>query len=287
MSADALRVRPDGDPAYASFLQGRSIVAVGPAATLIGRKLGTFIDSFDIVVRFNEAFDLVSADSALAGDIGTRTDVLYCNQVVLRKHIAELGPKGRAGFTRRCERLGVRYVNCTNNSLSFTPSGDPAASCPAADRRVLADVSGILAAAGLPTEVRVVSAASRVLHSWLAGHWGRTGYIALFDLLMFEPSRLHATGMTLYHGGGHLLAPGADLHPLKNRDGSWAVSPSGEGHDSYLERETMRWLVRCFRRTLTVDGDLSALLGYTTGSDLAQPNSPHRAVRTPRSQPDR
>ena len=171
---------------------------------------------------------------------------------------------------------------------SSSPAGAPGPGCPLGDRRVMTDVERILATAGLRTRTRVVHAASRVLHRWLDGHWARTGFVALFDLLTFDPRGVHATGMTFYHGGGHMFAPGTgELHPLKNRDGSWAISPSGQGHDSYLERDAMRWLVRGFPRRLTGDDALMKLLGYTTKSDLAQPNSPHRAVRTQRSQPDR
>jgi hypothetical protein len=67
--------------------------------------------------------------------------------------------------------------------------------------------------------------------------------------------------MTFYHGGGHLLAPpSAEMHPLKNRDGSRAESVDGVGHDSYRELEVMKTLVRCFARTIELDSTLDSLI---------------------------
>lgn len=86
-----------------------------------------------------------------------------------------------------------------------------------------------------------------------------------FDVLTLEPAQVYVTGVTLYHDGGHMLADAQQtLHRLKNRDGTWACSLSGDGHDSYLERDIMRWLARAFRTTVRVDGDLLKILGYTT-----------------------
>ena len=110
--------------------------------------------------------------------------------------------------------------------------------------------------------IRVVHAASRMLNRWLQGHFGRTGFVALADLLTFDVRHLYVTGMTFYHGGGgHLFPQSAeDLHPLKNRDGTWARDRSGLGHDSFLELQAMQVLARCFRHRLTLDEPLQRLL---------------------------
>lgn len=59
------------------FPVGKTVVFVGNAPTLRGRGLGSWIDSFGVVVRFNEArtvgFEL---------DLGSRTDIVVTNPYV-------------------------------------------------------------------------------------------------------------------------------------------------------------------------------------------------------------
>ena len=220
----------DDDPDFARLVSGKTVAVVGPARTLIGTRRGPDIDAHDLVVRFNDAFDFLHGDDLLA-DAGERTDILYCNPVVLKQLLAG----GRA-------RPGLAYVVCTNNSLSF-----------------VADVD--VPPPGSTPPLRVVYAASAMLSKWLDGNWGRTGMIAILDLLSFDVRRLFITGMTFYHGGGHLLVPASrELHPQKNRDGTSSRSPSGQGHDSYLELEVMRDLAREFAPVVEMDQTLTALV---------------------------
>ena len=220
----------DDDPDFARLVSGKTVAVVGPARTLLGTRRGHDIDSHDLVVRFNDAFEFLHGTDLLA-DAGERTDILYCNPVILKQTLA----RSRA-------RPGLAYVVCTNNSLSFVADDD-------------------VRATAFATPVRVVYAASAMLSKWLEGNWARTGMIAILDLLSFDVRRLFITGMTFYHGGGHLLAPASrDLHPQKNRDGTSSRSPSGQGHDSYLELDVMKDLAREFSGILEVDDTLQALL---------------------------
>lgn len=242
-AVDAARVRADiarirrgewrGDvhPAYAGFLRGKRVALVGPARTLLGRARGPAIDDHEVVVRVNDVFDLMPFPADLAADIGARTDVLYCNQVILERRLLD-----RRGKLDRSLTNGLRFVVCTNNSLALTRDvPDP--------------------------RLRVVRAAAETLSAWLNGNWARTGLVTIFDLLTFDVARLFVTGMTFFHGGGHLLAPPeAELHPQKNRDGSWARDASGRGHDSFLELEVMRLLVDECRGVLDTDDELADLL---------------------------
>jgi glycosyl transferase family 29 (putative sialyltransferase) len=224
--------RGDVDPAYAQLVSGRTVAVVGPARTILGKSRGAQIDAHDLVVRFNDTFDLPSRPE-LAADIGTRTDILYCNQVILQR-----------ALDRGLAMPGVKHVVCTNNSLSFSAEKDPRVAQP-----------------GRTPPVRIVHAASATLATWLRGNWARTGMVAILDLLSFDVARLFITGMTFYHGGGHLLSPEAtEMHPRKNRDGTWAQSPSGEGHDSYLELEVMKELAREYESVVEMDATLTALI---------------------------
>ena len=251
--------RGDDDPSFAKLVSGKTVAIVGPARTILGKNQGAHIDAHDLVVRFNDTFDLPSRRE-LTGDIGTRTDILYCNQVVLRKHILERDRARQEGLLALCDDAGVKWIVCTNNSLSFSGT-EPAKGCDRRDVRVIAETEAWLRRGASTARLRVVCTASALLAGWLEGNWGRTGLIGIVDLLTFDTQRLFICGMTFYHGGGHLhAAPDAELHPLKNRDGTWARSPDGVGHDSYRELEVMKVLARCFRGRLETDAALAALI---------------------------
>src|SRR6266568_2263825 len=79
----------DSDLQYEKLLKNKTVAVVGPARTLIGTGQGRFIDSHDIVVRFNDAFQQLPVSSSLSVDIGTKADILYCNQVILRRNILQ------------------------------------------------------------------------------------------------------------------------------------------------------------------------------------------------------
>ena len=74
--------------------------------------------------------------------------------------------------------------------------------------------------------------------------------IAILDLLSFDDAPPVHPGMTFYHGGGHLLAPASRSCIRKGTATARSSrSPSGQGHDSYLELGVMKELAReCLRR---------------------------------------
>lgn len=259
--AGKLQLGQDTD--YGQLLKNKSVAVVGPARTLLGKKQGQLIDSYDIVVRFNDFFECLPVVPSLADDIGIKADILYCNQVILRKNILEEKGVSNKEFIKICKEVDIKYFVCTNNSLSFEITGESAPSCAIEDRQLIHDFERFLSQHEMKTKFRLVYTASHLLSKWLQGNWGRTGFIAILDLLGFDISRLYITGMTFYHGGGHLFAPNSfELHPLKNRDGTWAKDRSGLGHNSYLELDLMRLFVQCFHHKLEVDEDLLMLLEH-------------------------
>lgn len=88
---------------YKSFLKGKTVVLVGPANTLRGKKLGEFIDSHDIVVRLNHAWPLPEEAKE---DIGSRTDVIYHNLNPLR------APRRKQ--VRGMHAAGVKWIISTH-----------------------------------------------------------------------------------------------------------------------------------------------------------------------------
>ncbi len=189
-------VLPDDAADFTRMVAGKRVVVVGPARTLVGQGRGAEIDCYDVVVRLNESIVYGASEPSAYRDVGARTDICYGNQVVLRQELV-VDATRRERFLRCCATAGVRLVVCTNNALCFAPTGEPRADCPSADRRVPADVAARLAQAGGVARLRVAHSASWFLHQWLEGHWARTGFVALVDLLMADPAQLHVVGQRL------------------------------------------------------------------------------------------
>ena len=59
---------------YRDFLKGKSVALIASGGSLKGKGHGSFIDSFEVVIRVNRALPLSDDDK---DDVGTRTDILY------------------------------------------------------------------------------------------------------------------------------------------------------------------------------------------------------------------
>jgi len=251
----------DVDLEYEQLVKQKRVAIVGPAKTTLGTKQGPLIDSYDVVVRFNEAIEHLPVTGSLADDIGTKADILYCNQVILRDNILKLPGLSQQKFIKACNEVGVKYIVCTNNGLSYDNLGEPQPCCDVQDNKVISDFKRFLSQYDMRTKFRLVYSPSAVLRTWMQGYCGRTGFIAILDLLSFDIASLYITGMTFYHGGGHLFSwSSAELHPLKNSDGTWATSASTPGHNSYVELALMPMLARCFGQKLAFDEPLRRLI---------------------------
>ena len=251
----------ESDVEYAKLLEGKRVAIVGPARTLFGERQGTFIDAHDVIVRFNDVIEHLPVPADLAPDIGTRTDVVYCTAGILGHNILSEAGLTHDRFAEVCRKSAIQYIVCGNNSLSFERNGHPAPRCKPEDRDVVARFTRLLDAHALSVRFRLVHDASETLIGWLQGQFPRTGMVAMLDLLSADIESLHVTGMTFYHGGGHIYAPEtAGLHPLRNRDGSLARNTAGIGHDSYLELAVMAVIAEKFAGTLSVDEPLQRLI---------------------------
>lgn len=59
---------------YFEYIEGKSVIVVGPAAYLVGQGKGAEINGYDVIVRLNLGCPV---PEQLKPDIGSRTDVLY------------------------------------------------------------------------------------------------------------------------------------------------------------------------------------------------------------------
>jgi hypothetical protein len=291
---------PDPDVDLAQFLRGKRVVVVGPAQTLLGTRSGARIDAYDVVIRFNSAIHFMPFSDQLRADIGTRTDILYCNHKVIYDIVARQGmvaslrflarrakaivaplissthkssamhPHGisRAQFATRCQAAGIKYLICTNNNLSYQRNGAPTPCCAAHSRTSMLEFEQFLSNQGVAAKFRMLYATTALFNQWINGCVGRTGAIAIFDLLLHDIEQLYVTGMTFYHKGGHLFQPGlGELHPLLGPDGLILSGP--ERHNSYLELEVMKLLATHMPHKLQVDEPLNTLLAENDSTTLS------------------
>lgn len=248
-------LKPDFDADFHQLLKGKTVVVVGPAETMIGTRQGELIDSYDLIVRFNTVIEYLPFTDELALDIGARTDIIYCNNEVLIDGIAGQKELPSERFTEICEKLAIRYIVCTNNAYGADPSQKD---------EFLAEsetFKRFLQAQGIKTGFRMLFAASLLSRKLLSGHVGRTGFIALLNLLASDAKQVSVTGMTFYHKGGHLFISNRadELHPLKNHLGEMPKDNT-PGHNSYLELRAMKELSNFFEKRLKLDDHLQRLL---------------------------
>lgn len=72
---------------YFEYLEGKSVIIVGPADYLVGQGRGAEIDKYDVIVRLNLGCPV---PEELKADIGSRTDVLY--HVIMNKKFIDKRP---------------------------------------------------------------------------------------------------------------------------------------------------------------------------------------------------
>jgi hypothetical protein len=258
-TVDDLKVemsRLNFDPDFARLLEGRDVAVVGPAATMLGTGRGPEIDSFDVVVRFNTAIEYMPFAEGLARDIGARTDVLYCNTEVLIDDIVGQQRLPRERFLPACEAAGIKYFVGTNNDFTrgATEGGRRKGEAQLDEFRKFVEAEGARA------RCRMLYSTPPVVRRWLGGYIGRTGFIGIVDLLRYGVRRLHVTGMTFYHKGGHLFLTNCvgELDPLRNHLG---ILPEHMlGHNSYVELRVMRALAEYFGPRLQLDEHVLGLM---------------------------
>ena len=246
----------DFDPDYARLLEGKEVVVVGPAETMLGTHRGRAIDAFDVVVRFNTAIAYMPFRKELAEDVGTRTDILYCNNEVLIDDLIGQKRMPRERFSPACEGAGVKYFVGTNND--FAPG--EADGRPPKGEAELAAFRKFVDEEGARVRCRMLFSTPAAVRRWLGGYIGRTGFIGIVDILRYGVRGLHVMGMTFYHQGGHLFLEDCvgELDPLRNHLG---ILPKHMlGHNSYLELRIMRALGGCFGQRLQVDEHVRRLL---------------------------
>ena len=93
------------------IVENKRVVVVGPSPHLEGKRLGSLIDSYDVVCRLNEIFP-----ANLEKDYGSRTDVTFWN-------LCNAGlPNFKQMIKENPQKLKeIKLIVCPRNSLHVTP----------------------------------------------------------------------------------------------------------------------------------------------------------------------
>jgi len=96
------------EDAYVNFLKNKRIIFVGPSPCIKGKKLGKFIDSYDIVIRSGNMLNVLK-DKSFYKDYGSKSDILYVNVHFERDC-------GEAWHFEEWEKLGLKFI-CKKSGL--------------------------------------------------------------------------------------------------------------------------------------------------------------------------
>ena len=223
------------------FLKGLKVIIVGPDTSILGTKLGSFIESFDVVVRINTAYNFVPFKKEWVKDIGSRTDIFYMAPSSM-KWIAE---KDMDNFYKRLQQSKCKFLCYQNghNGADYI-TGD----------YVYPKVKEVIKAALLspkkPKDIRTQLSSSHdsclnlcKLLSKVAGETvlTRTGLLAIWDCLNHGAASVTVTGMSFYHGGGHLFrVVEGELDPLRDHLDHKSY------HNSNIEVILLRQMIEIF-----------------------------------------
>lgn len=248
------------DEEFARLVAGKRVIVVGPAESLLESGLGVEIDSYDLVVRFNTAIEYMPFEKEIAQHVGSRTDILYFNNQIMMDRILLMRGMSHEKFFAACEQ--IKFLVVTNNGFTYPDAGDSPPRCVIEGSAF----DNFLRVNHVGAKLRMLFSTSIVVRKLLNGYVGRTGFIAIVDLLRYEPSELRIAGMTFYHKGGHMFLKdhATELHPLRDHLGR-DTNKEEPGHNSYVELEVMKRLVQDFAPVIKIDDQLQELFGGSDG----------------------
>jgi len=169
---------------YQEIIKNKTVALVGPAAYMVGSSLGEEIDKHDMVVRINRGIELISD---YHHDIGERTDILYSCLLEAAENAGKQSP----------ESLKEDYKI---SAICTVPHSDMKGIATKTELHYMVNKKNVDKISEL-IPVRIID------HQFFTGVSRKincrpnTGFIAIFDLLRFEPEQLSVYGFSFYLDG--------------------------------------------------------------------------------------
>ena len=169
---------------YKEYIKNKTVALVGPAAYMIGSSFGEEIDKHDIVVRINRGIELISKHH---DDIGKKTDILYSCLLDVAENAGKQDPQS----LKNDYRIGIL---CTVPHSDMKGIATKTELHHMVNKRSVDKISELI-------PVRIIE------HDFFTGISRKincrpnTGFIAIFDLLRFNPKQLSVFGFSFYLDG--------------------------------------------------------------------------------------
>jgi hypothetical protein len=165
---------------YQEYLKNKNVIIVGPAAYLKDFENGSFIDSFDVVVRINRGIELLDLNSK---NLGTKTDILYNCLIETPENGGELNIEL---FKKKNVKWISTIPNSTKEGFAKNMKLHP-----------LVDTKSVrLLKKNFKFHVMDYKLYNNVNRN--VNSRSNTGYAAIFDLLNYHIKSLYITGFSFY-----------------------------------------------------------------------------------------
>lgn len=217
---------------FTKYLSGdKKIIIVGPDTQLVGKGMGVFIDSFDIVVRHNTVFEYLPFDDKLRHDFGSKCNILYFAPQCIKDYSGKKETVEKLKLLKN--NFGLNYIVYQNGNRDGKYIVGPHCFQKELEwfKKTCKSI-GIMMhfcdklTRNLITEMVKYNSGQNIIP--------RTGFISIFDLIVHSsPSpKLNIIGMSFYNGGGHAFRPKAMkvLDPKLN-----AFGKDSGSHNSHVE----------------------------------------------------
>ena len=186
MNADIYTPRKNLDDQFFNMINDKDVVIVGPAAYLQNSNYGKSIDSKDVVVRINRAFETAEK---IPEHVGSRTDIIYSCLLETNRNAGILD-------FEKIRSAGVKMICAPgfNRVYSEYPQG-----IYASHPEILASTWDKLNKAKYSVRIAFESVdAALKQHTQTRPN---TGFLAIFDILACSPRSLTIHGFTFYLDG--------------------------------------------------------------------------------------
>jgi hypothetical protein len=169
---------------FKSIIHGKTVALVGPAKYMVGSCLGEEIDQHDVVVRINRSIETTKQYSA---DVGVKTDVLYSCLIETAQNA------GKLDVLELKNDYGVKFV-CAPPQSDYKGISQRTTFHEMVNMKTVKHIIKVL-------PLRIVD---HQMHTELAKKVQcrpNTGFLAIYDLLNFNPSMLSIYGFSFYLDG--------------------------------------------------------------------------------------
>jgi hypothetical protein len=241
------------DEEYRNFIRGKRIAIVAHAASIVGTKQGRLIDSYDLVVRMNNALPI---PEDLKIDIGTRCDILYSHMDDRPNRFSDYRTVNNIEVMKKVEWVccphpgfrppvpGVEFLGGTQETHK---------------QIVMQRYTRFVERMEGKCCFRETDPDNYAKHlKEMSGGIPNVGFAAVWDLLTFDVSEIFMAGFTFFLGGNYKQYI---THPLTEEEiiGNTASYEFGHHHQIYPQLRYFKRL-RMMDSRIVIDSGLISIL---------------------------